>query len=113
MKVLKPADFGRGVALLGTGSCLPARVVTNDDLVALGAPLTAAETVTVTVRNTAKSDPSSQAGSSRTAQSSATTRGTRLSRVDITYLPPSRIGHPGRFVNDPERKGGWFYLKRL
>lgn len=31
--------FPRGVALLGTGAYLPARVVTNADLVALGAPL--------------------------------------------------------------------------
>lgn len=45
MKILQPADFGRGVRLLGTGSFLPERVVTNADLVAMGAPLTEEEMV--------------------------------------------------------------------
>lgn len=43
MKVFKPGELGRGVALRGTGHHLPARVVTNAELVALGAPLAAAE----------------------------------------------------------------------
>ena len=43
MRVFKPGDLGRGVALRGTGACLPGRVVSNADLAALGAPLTPAE----------------------------------------------------------------------
>ena len=43
MKVLLPARHGVGVTIAATGSYLPARVVTNDDLVALGAPLTPEE----------------------------------------------------------------------
>jgi 3-oxoacyl-[acyl-carrier-protein] synthase III len=43
MKVYRP----RGVRLAGTGAYLPARVVTNAELVALGAPLTEEEIVRV------------------------------------------------------------------
>ena len=43
MKVLLPARHGVGVTIAATGSYLPARVVTNDDLVTLGAPLTPEE----------------------------------------------------------------------
>jgi 3-oxoacyl-[acyl-carrier-protein] synthase III len=45
MRVLVPSRAGGGVRIRSTGSYLPARVVTNDDLVALGAPLTADEIV--------------------------------------------------------------------
>jgi 3-oxoacyl-[acyl-carrier-protein] synthase III len=45
VKVLVPAELGRGVRLRSTGSYLPSRVVTNDDLVRLGVPLTADEMV--------------------------------------------------------------------
>ena len=43
MKVFEPHKMGQGVRILGTGTCLPARVVTNDDLVAMGAPLSSEE----------------------------------------------------------------------
>lgn len=39
MKVFRPGDYGRGVRLVATGSYLPGREVTNQDLVAMGAPL--------------------------------------------------------------------------
>lgn len=45
MKVFRPADLGRGVRIVATGSYLPARAVSNDDLVAAGAPLTGEEMV--------------------------------------------------------------------
>ena len=43
MKVLTLASFDRGVRLRAVGSYLPARVVTNADLAALGAPLSPEE----------------------------------------------------------------------
>jgi len=43
VRVLRPADFGRGVRLRGMGVALPERRVTNADLVALGCPLNEAE----------------------------------------------------------------------
>lgn len=43
MKVFRPATTGCGVRLLSTGAYLPSRVVTNQDLVAMGAPLEADE----------------------------------------------------------------------
>jgi len=43
MKVFMPSALGRGVRIRATGSRLPDRVVTNADLVAAGAPLTADE----------------------------------------------------------------------
>lgn len=43
VKVFKPGELGRGVAIRGTGSHLPARVVTNADLADMGAPLAPAE----------------------------------------------------------------------
>lgn len=45
MKLFRPAAFGRGVRIMGTGSYLPERVVTNADLVAMGAPMTDEEMV--------------------------------------------------------------------
>jgi 3-oxoacyl-[acyl-carrier-protein] synthase-3 len=45
MRVFEPHRFGLGVSLQGLAAALPARVVTNEDLVALGAPLTAEEMV--------------------------------------------------------------------
>ncbi len=39
LRVLQPAALGKGVRLAATGAYLPARVVTNPDLIALGAPL--------------------------------------------------------------------------
>ncbi|MBS2023278.1 MAG: ketoacyl-ACP synthase III, partial [Deltaproteobacteria bacterium] len=45
LRVFEPAKFGRGVRLSSVASYLPARVVTNADLVALGAPLTDDEMV--------------------------------------------------------------------
>ncbi len=45
LRVFRPADFGRGVRLAATGSYLPAREVTNAELVANGAPLTDEEMV--------------------------------------------------------------------
>ena len=45
MNFLVPASFGRGVRVASTGAYLPRRVVTNADLVAMGAPLTAEEIV--------------------------------------------------------------------
>ncbi|MCA9616338.1 MAG: ketoacyl-ACP synthase III [Myxococcales bacterium] len=45
MKILRPATFGRGVRLASVGSYLPSRRVSNDDLVAAGAPLDAEEMV--------------------------------------------------------------------
>ena len=45
LRVFRPADFGKGVRLAATGSYLPARTVTNADLVAMGAPLTDDEIV--------------------------------------------------------------------
>jgi 3-oxoacyl-[acyl-carrier-protein] synthase-3 len=43
MKVFIPAEHGKGVRIASTGVYLPSRVVTNDDLVRAGAPLTADE----------------------------------------------------------------------
>ena len=45
LRVFRPAAFGKGVRLAATGSYLPAREVTNADLVAAGAPLTDEEMV--------------------------------------------------------------------
>ena len=45
LRIFRPAAFGRGVRLAGTGSYLPAREVTNAELVAAGAPLTDEEMV--------------------------------------------------------------------
>ncbi len=45
MRVFRPADMGRGVRIVSTGSFLPGRVVTNADLVAAGAPLSEDEMV--------------------------------------------------------------------
>ena len=45
LRVLDPAALGRGARLTSVGSYLPARVVTNADLVALGAPLSDDEMV--------------------------------------------------------------------
>lgn len=45
MKILRPAAFGRGVRLASVGSYLPARRVTNEELAAAGAPLSADEMV--------------------------------------------------------------------
>lgn len=43
MRVFRPADHGRPVRIAATGHHLPARVVTNADLVAAGAPFEEAE----------------------------------------------------------------------
>ena len=45
LRILVPAALGRGVRLSSVASFLPPRVVRNQDLVALGAPLTAEEMV--------------------------------------------------------------------
>lgn len=45
MRIFQPGSLGVGIALRGTGEFLPPRVVDNDTLVALGAPLSAAEIV--------------------------------------------------------------------
>lgn len=45
MKVFQPSALGRGVQISATGAYLPTQVVTNDDLVAEGAPLSPAEIV--------------------------------------------------------------------
>lgn len=45
MNVLRPAALGRGVRLAAVGSYLPARVVRNEELVALGCPLAPDEIV--------------------------------------------------------------------
>ncbi|MBI5495592.1 MAG: ketoacyl-ACP synthase III [Deltaproteobacteria bacterium] len=45
MRVFRPGDLGRGVRIRATGRALPARVVTNADLVAMGAPLSDDEMV--------------------------------------------------------------------
>ncbi|MGA9523963.1 MAG: beta-ketoacyl-ACP synthase 3 [Myxococcaceae bacterium] len=45
MRIFRPEQLGRGVRILSTGSYLPARRVTNEQLVAGGAPLTADEIV--------------------------------------------------------------------
>ncbi len=45
MKIFKPAEFGCGVRIVTTGAYLPERVVSNADLVAMGAPLDAEEMV--------------------------------------------------------------------
>jgi len=43
MKLFRPAELGMGIRLASVASYLPARVVTNEDLVALGTPMTAQE----------------------------------------------------------------------
>lgn len=48
MKVLRPADFGRGVRLRGLGVALPERRVSNADLIAMGCPLSEEEIVKLT-----------------------------------------------------------------
>lgn len=45
MKIFRPGEFGRGVRMVATGSYLPNRAVTNDDLVAMGAPMSADDMV--------------------------------------------------------------------
>lgn len=45
MKIFRPGDLGRGVRLVATGSYLPSREVTNQDLVTMGAPLSDADMV--------------------------------------------------------------------
>ncbi len=45
LRIFRPAEFGKGVRIAATGSYLPERVVTNADLIAAGAPLTADEIV--------------------------------------------------------------------
>jgi len=45
VKVLVPGRLGRGVRIAAMGAYLPERVVTNEDLVALGAPLSPEEMV--------------------------------------------------------------------
>lgn len=45
MNVLRPSSLGRGVRIAAVGSYLPARVVRNDELAALGCPLTPDEIV--------------------------------------------------------------------
>src|SRR5688500_14852688 len=45
MKIFKPASLGKGIQVLGSGTYLPSRVVTNADLAAMGAPLTPEEMV--------------------------------------------------------------------
>lgn len=45
MSLLLPERLGRGVQIAGTGAHLPPRIVTNADLVAMGAPLTDDEIV--------------------------------------------------------------------
>src|SRR4051812_45945018 len=48
MKVLRPEALGKGVRLSALASYLPAKVVTNADLVLKGAPLTDEEMVRLT-----------------------------------------------------------------
>ena len=45
LRVFRPGELGRGARLSSVGSFLPPRVVTNQDLVALGAPLSGEEMV--------------------------------------------------------------------
>lgn len=94
MKVLRPADFGRGVALLGTGSCLPEWVVTNEDLVALGAPLTAAEMEKLTgVRERRWCQPDEStgdlaAGAARAALADAGVAASAIERIILATVSP-------------------------
>jgi 3-oxoacyl-[acyl-carrier-protein] synthase III len=48
VNVLIPSTLGRGVRIAGVGGHLPARVVTNDDVIASGAPLTKEEIAKLT-----------------------------------------------------------------
>ena len=97
MKVFKPGDLGRGVAIRGTGARLPDRVVTNADLVAMGAPLTAAEMEKLTgVRerrwvapDEATSDLAAAAG--RQALAMAGLRATDVERLVLATVSPD---HP-------------------
>jgi 3-oxoacyl-[acyl-carrier-protein] synthase-3 len=81
VKIFRP----RGVRIAGTGAYLPARVVTNADLVALGAPLTDEEMVKLSgirARHWAAGDEATSDLAARAGRAALATAGVDAARVE-------------------------------
>ncbi|HJL45702.1 MAG TPA: ketoacyl-ACP synthase III, partial [Polyangiaceae bacterium LLY-WYZ-15_(1-7)] len=97
MRVLRPAAFGRGVRLLATGAALPARVVTNADLVALGAPLEPEEMEKLTgirERRWVEGDEATSdlaVGAAREALGRASVAAEDVARLVLATVSPDRL----------------------
>src|SRR5689334_12075590 len=85
VKIFRPGAFGRGVRLRGTGAYLPARVVDNAELTALGAPLGDEEIVRLSgirARHWAAPDEATSDLAAQAARAALATAGAAASEVE-------------------------------
>lgn len=97
MKVFEPARFGRGVRLLATGAHLPARVVTNDEVVAGGCGLSVEEIVKLTgvlQRRRAPPDEATSDLAAHAAREALSRSGTAPAAVDRLVVATGSADHP-------------------
>src|SRR4051812_27104321 len=85
MKIFRPGALGRGVRLRGTGAYLPARVVSNVELAALGAPLGDEEIVRLSgirTRHWAAPDEATSDLATQAARAALATAGAAASEIE-------------------------------
>jgi 3-oxoacyl-[acyl-carrier-protein] synthase-3 len=97
MRVFRPADLGVGIRIAGTGAYLPARVVTNADLAALGAPLGDEEIVRLTgirARHFAAADEATSDLAAHACRRALATAGLAPGGVDRLVVATVSPDHP-------------------